>query len=90
MASTVCFIECRLRNRALEDSGRCLCSSAGVTCARALSRDIPDRFIASAQHACGLCDGLFHDGVLRPELFEQRCSESAQLLQSASGTGPSD
>jgi hypothetical protein len=28
--------------------------------------------------------------MLRPELFEQRSSESDQLLQSASGTGQSD
>jgi hypothetical protein len=32
---------------------------------------------------------LFHNGVLWRELFEERSSESAQLLQSASGTGQS-
>lgn len=74
----------------MEDSGHCLFSNAGVACACALSRDITDRFIASAQPACGFRGGLFHNGVLWPELFEQRSGESAQLLQSARGTGQSD
>jgi hypothetical protein len=64
----------------------CLLSSAGVTCVGALSLDIPDRFITSAQHASAVSDDLFHTSVLRPELFEQLSSESAQLLQSASRT----
>jgi hypothetical protein len=64
----------------MEDSGRCLFPSAGVACGGALSHDLPDRSIASAEHACALCDGLFDSDVLRPELLEERSSESAQLL----------
>jgi hypothetical protein len=30
---------------------------------------------------------VFHDGVLRPELFEQLSSESVELLQSAGDAG---
>jgi hypothetical protein len=56
----------------------------------ALSRHNSRRSAASAQHEFAVSDGLFHDGMLRPELFEQHSSESAQLLQSASGAGQSD
>jgi hypothetical protein len=33
---------------------------------------------------------VHHDGVLRPELFEQRSGESVELLQNAGGAGSSD
>jgi hypothetical protein len=33
---------------------------------------------------------VLHDGVLRPELFEQRSGESVELLQKAGGAGSSD
>ena len=33
---------------------------------------------------------MFHDGVLRPELFEQRSGESIELLQNAGRAGSSD
>jgi hypothetical protein len=32
---------------------------------------------------------MFHDGVLRPELFEQRSRESIELLQNAGRAGSS-
>jgi hypothetical protein len=74
----------------ISDWIRCLFPRSRVAYHRALSRDIPDLFTASAQHACAICDGLFHNGVLRRELFEERSGESAQQLQSASGPGQSD
>lgn len=33
---------------------------------------------------------MLHDGVLRPELFEQRSGESIELLQNAGRAGSSD
>lgn len=51
---------------------------------RAFSRHNSCRSAASAQHECAVRDGLFHNGLLRSELFDERSGESAQLLQGAS------
>jgi len=54
---------------------------------RALSRHNPCCPASSAQHECAICYGLSDNRVLRPELFEQRSAESAELLQSANFAG---
>ena len=53
-------------------------------CARYLAK-IPIA-TASAQYECGICDSSLNNGPLRRELFEKRSGESAELLQSASGS----
>jgi hypothetical protein len=64
--------------------------SPGYGDERALARHNSCRSAASVQHECAVCDGLFHNGVLRRELFEKHSSESDQLLQNADGAGQID
>ncbi len=69
----------------LSKSFRVIARSAqsGYRNGRARSRHNSDHSAASAQLECAICDGVFHTSLLRRELFEERSSESVELLPSA-------
>jgi len=54
---------------------------------RAFSRRNPRRSADSPQPECAVGDGVFHNGLLRRELFEERDGESVELLPGAGDSG---
>jgi hypothetical protein len=60
---------------------------SGYAAGSAISRDNPDHSAASHKLERAVCDGVFNDGVLRPELFGARSIESGELLQSTDRAG---